>query len=121
MDRKQRMATRKNQAVCRLNESARALDKALRCAGVPSYDKESFLNWAISSLWNTFKDKRMNQRIIIENEVCQLALRFPNGTVKNEYCVFFELPVDKIYDIELVGAKELGLILTVGEDGRCSL
>ena len=29
MDRKQRMATRKNLTVCRLNESARALDKAM--------------------------------------------------------------------------------------------
>ena len=82
MDRKQRMATRKNQTVCRLNESARALDKAMLKAGVSSADKESFLNWAISSLWSTFKDERMNQRIMIENEVRQLGLRFPNGTVK---------------------------------------
>lgn len=115
------MAIRKNQTVCRLNESARALDKALRYAGVPSTDKESFLNWAISSLWNTFKDERMNQRIIIENEVRQLGLRLPNGTVKKEYSVFFELPVDKISDVELVGAEELGLILAIGEDGKCSL
>ena len=82
MERKQRMATRKNPTVCRLNESARALDKAMYKAGVSSADKESFLNWAISSLWNTFKEERMNQRIMIENEVRQLGLRFPNGTVK---------------------------------------
>ncbi|MDE5646157.1 MAG: protein phosphatase 2C domain-containing protein, partial [Muribaculaceae bacterium] len=43
------------------------------------------------------------------------------GTVKKEYCVFFDLPIDKISDIELVGSEELGLILAVGEDGRCSL
>lgn len=121
MDRKQRIATRKNQTVCRLNESARALDKAMQKAGVTSSDKKSFLNWAISSLWNTFKEERMNQRIMIENEVRQLGLRFPNGTVKKEYCVFFDLPVDKISDIELVGAEELGLILAIGEDGKCSL
>ncbi len=121
MDRKQRMATRKNPTVCRLNESARALDKAMEKAGVTSSDKESFLNWAISSLWNTFKEERMNQRIMIENEIRQLGLRFPNGTVKKEYCVFFDLPVDKISDIELVGAEELGLILAIGEDGKCSL
>jgi len=115
------MATRKNPTVCRLNESARALDKAMYKAGVSSADKESFLNWAISSLWNTFKEERMNQRIMIENEVRQLGLRFPNGTVKKEYSVFFELPVDKISDIELVGAEELGLILAIGEDGKCTL
>ncbi len=69
------MATRKNQTVGRLNESARALDNALRYAGVSCADKESFLNWAISSLWSTFKEERMNQRIMIENEVRQLGLR----------------------------------------------
>ena len=121
MDRKQRKTTRKNLTVCRLNESARALDKALQKAGVSAADKESFLNWAIGSLWNTFKEERMNQRIMIENEIRQLGLRFPNGTVKKEYCVSFELPVDKISDIELVGADELGLTLAVGEDGKCSL
>lgn len=121
MDRKQRMATRKNQTVARLNESARTLDKAMRNAGIPSSDKESFLNWAIGSLWNTFKEERMNQRIMVENEIRQLGLRFPNGTVKKEYETFFELPVDKISDIELVGADELGLILAIGEDGKCSL
>lgn len=121
MDRKQRIATRKNLTVCRLNESARALDKAMQKAGVSSSDKESFLNWAISSLWNTFKEERMNQRILIENEVRQLGLRLPNGTVKKEYTALFSLPVDKISDIELVGAEELGLNLTFGEDGKCSL
>ena len=55
MDRKQRMATRKNQTACRLNELVRALDKAMYKAGVSYADKESFLNWAISSLWNSFK------------------------------------------------------------------
>ncbi|MDE6331559.1 MAG: protein phosphatase 2C domain-containing protein, partial [Muribaculaceae bacterium] len=121
MDKKQRRATRRNQTACRLNESARALDKALLKAGVSAADKESFLNWAIGSLWNSFNEERMNQRIMIENEVRRLGLRFPNGTVKKEYSVFFNLPVDKISDIELVGAEELGLMLAVGSDGKCSL
>lgn len=58
---------------------------------------------------------------MIENEIRQLGLRFPNGTVKKDYAVSFELPTDKISDIELIGAEELGLVLAVGEDGRCSL
>lgn len=118
MDRKQRMATRKNQTVCRLNESARALDKAMLKAGVSSADKESFLNWAISSLWSTFKDERMNQRIMIENEVRQLGLRFPNGTVKKEYSYSFQLPVNKIDVIGLSGIDELGLTLEMGKPGE---
>lgn len=115
------MATRKNQTICRLNESARALDKALQNAGVSSADKESFLNWAISSLWNTFKEERMNQRIMIENEVRQLGLRFPNGTVKKEYSYSFQLPTDKIDVIELSGIDELGLTLEMDKPGEFSL
>lgn len=118
MDRKQRMATRKNQTVCRLNESARALDKAMQNVGVSSAVKESFLNWAISSLWSTFKEERMNQRIMIENEVRQLGLRFPNGTVKKEYSYSFQLPVDKIDVIGLSGIDELGLTLEMGKPGE---
>jgi len=87
-------------------------------AGVSSADKESFLNWAISSLWNTFKEERMNQRIMIENEVRQLGLRFPNGTVKKEYYHSFQLPVDKIDVIELSGIDELGLTLEMGKPGE---
>lgn len=115
------MATRKNQTVCRLNESARALDKAIQNAGVSSSDKESFLNWAISSLWNTFKEERMNQRIMIENEIRQLGLRFPNGTVKKEYSYSFQLPTDKIDVIELSGIDELGLTLEMDKPGEFSL
>lgn len=121
MDRKQRMATRKNQTACRLNELARTLDKAMYKAGVSYADKESFLNWAISSLWNSFKEERMNQRIMIENEICQLGLRFPNGTVKKEYSYSFQLPVDKIDVIELTGLDELGLTLEMGKAGEFSL
>lgn len=121
MNRKQRMAANNNRTVHRLNESAKALDNAMQKAGIPAGDKKSFLNWTVSSLWSTFKDERMNQRLIIENEIKALGLRFPNGTVNKEYTVFFALPVDKISDIQLVGAEELGLILAVGEDGKCVL
>lgn len=121
MNRKQRITARHPCTVGRLNESARLIDKALNAAGVAEADKGKFLNWAIGSLWNSFKEERMNQRVMIENEVRQLGLRFPNGTVKKDYAVFFNLPVDKISDIELVGAEELGLILAIGENGECSL
>ena len=121
MDRKQRLATRNNLAVGRLNESARMLDKAMLKAGIPPSEKEAFLNWTISSLWDNFKTQRMNQRIIIENEIRRLGIRFPNGTVNKEYSANFELPVDKISHIELAGAEELGIALAVGEDGKCSL
>lgn len=121
MNRKQRLMARKNPTVANLNEAANKLERVISNAGIPSSDRESFLNWAVGSLWNSFKDERMNQRILIENQVRQLGLRFPNGTVKKEYSVSFDLPTDKIYDIKLEGTEELGLAFTVGEDGKCSL
>lgn len=121
MDRKQRIAGRNYHTVSRLNETARAIEKALANAGIPSSDKDTFLNWTINRLWSTYKEERMNQRLIIENEIKNLGLRFPNGTVKKEYCAFFELPIDKISNVELAGADELGLILAIGDDGKCSL
>lgn len=118
MDRKERMGSRRTPAVARLNESARAIDNAMRRAGVPSCDKEPFLNWAIGSLWDTFKNERMNRRIMIENEIRQLGLRFPNGTVKKEYRHSFRLPADKADVIGLSGAEGLGLTLETGGPGE---
>lgn len=118
MDRKQRLASRRSLTASRLNESARALDAAMMMAGVTPSDRKSFLDWAIASLWNKFKDERMNQRIMIENEIRQLGLRFPNGTVKKEYSHSFQLPVDKIDVIELSGIDELGLTLEMGNPGE---
>lgn len=115
------MAARAGRPHARINEAALAIDKAMLKAGVTACDKESFIDWAIASLWNSFKEERMNQRVMIENEIRQLGLRFPNGTVKKDYCACFTLPVDKISDIELVGAEELDLLFAVADDGSCSL
>jgi len=121
MDRKQRIANRNNRTVSRLNETARAVDMAIVNAGIPQSDKEMFLNWAISQMWNTYKKERMNQRLIIENEIKGLGIRLPNGTVKKEYSTCFKLPFDKISNVNLVGAEELGLIFAQTEDGECSV
>ena len=121
MDRKQRLASRQHSQALRLNVGARMLEKALNRAGVPEADKEQFINWAVGYLWNSFKEERMNQRIVIENEIRQLGLRFPNGTVKKDYHIEFLLPADKISDVELVGADEIGLSFTMSADGQCLL
>ncbi len=121
MNRQNRINGRNRLAVVNLNEAARSLDKAMTNAGIPSRDKESFLNWTLSSLWTTFKEERMNQRLIIENEIKALGLRFPNGTVKKEYSTRFELPVNKISNVELAGAEELGLMLVEGDEGKFAL
>lgn len=121
MDRKHRLADRSRKSALRLNETARAVRKAMAKAGIPSADKEAFIDWTIGQLWNSYKEERMNQRLIIENEIKALGIRLPNGTVKKEYCTLFELPVDKISKVQLIGADEIGLAFIVGGDGKCSL
>ena len=120
MNREQRHIARRN-AASKLHDAAEILENAMQSAGMARGEKERFLDWAVGTLWSQFKEERMNQRIVIENEVRQRGIRFPNGTVKKEYKVSFDLPVDKISDITLDGAEELGLTLKVESDGRCTL
>lgn len=115
------MDIRRRHALSGLDDTARAVEKAIRDAGIPPADKNAFINWTVSRLWQTFKEERMNQRLIIENEIKSLGLRFPNGTVKKEYSTCFGLPMDKISNVEIVGAEELGLTLVSGEDGKFAL
>lgn len=121
MDRNQRMASRKNLRARRVDELARMIDNAIYKAGVPVADKEKFVDWAIASLWCTYKEQRMNERIMIENEIRALGLRFPNGTVKKDYSFNFRLPVDKINVVELSGIEELGLTLKNEKPGEFML
>ncbi|MEE0978717.1 MAG: PP2C family serine/threonine-protein phosphatase [Muribaculaceae bacterium] len=121
MDRKKRIARQKTQSSIRLNETARAIDRAMIKAGIPASDKETFLNWALVQLWKTFKEERMNKRLIIENEVKNLNIRFPNGTVKKDYSVHFTLPLDKISNPRIEGTDELGLVFDFTGQGECSL
>ncbi len=100
-----------------LNETASLLDKAIREAGVPLAEREDFLKWTIDSLWKSFRTERMNQRIIIENEIKALGIHLPNGTVKADYSAAFSLPMDKIANVRLEGAEELGLTLKEVSNG----
>lgn len=119
MKKIQRKYTRNSGAVNRLNEAAVRIEKSLSGAGIPVGDREVFLDWVINSAWQSFKEERMNKRMLIENEIRQLGIRFQNGTVKKEYETLFSLPVDKISNIEMLGAEKLGLSFSVDKDGHC--
>ena len=121
MDRKQRLSTRRNPATERLDRFSRRLEEAMGRAGVAGADKDRFLDWAVGSMWQNFKEERMNQRIMIENEIRQLGLRLPNGTVKKDYSASFHLPVDRISRVEMPDVQALGLTLTEGEGGKFTL
>lgn len=117
MDRNQRLSARRTSGAAHLEEYARRLDSAMHRAGVAPADKDRFLDWAVGSMWDKYKEERMNRRIMIENEIRQLGIRLPNGTVKKDYTFSFRLPADRISGVELAGADELGLKLTVADDG----
>lgn len=63
----------------------------------------------------------MNQRLIIENEIGDLGLRFPNGTIGKAYSYEFRLPLDKITDVVIEGVEDLGLDFIMGDSGNCVL
>lgn len=121
MYRKKRVTSRSSGARTDLSETARLFDKAIRETGVPSSEREEFIKWTVESLWHSFRTERMNRRIIIENEIKGLGLRLPNGTVKKDYSFAFILPMDKISNVELKGAEELGLEFIPGEGGVYNL
>lgn len=97
------------------------MERAMIEAGIPHADRELFLNRTISRLWSNYKEERMNQRLMIENEIKALGIRLPNGTVKKEYAASFKLPAEKISGVTLDGAGELGLGFTCTPDGECTL
>ena len=121
MTRKQRLSSRGVHTPAGLNQPAILLQQTMRDAGIPLSEREDFLKWTIDSLYSAFKEERMNRRLIIENEIRQLGIRLPNGTVKKEYEASFHLPTDKISGIELVGADQLGLVLAIDREGACTL
>ena len=68
-----------------------------------------FEKWLVNTAWSKYNDDKMNQRIIIENKVKSLGLRFPNGTVGKEFIAQLVIHSDLVDDIWLEGVEELGL------------
>lgn len=112
---------RRYQSVNRTGVAAGRLDRIMDEAGIPAADRDLFLRNVLSQLWNEYKTNRMNRRILIENEIRQLGIRLPNGTVKKDYEFSFRLPADTITEVELSGAEDLGLDFAMDSDGLCSL
>ena len=111
MKGKQELLFSKNRMIVQMNDISHILEGAIKNLGIPISQRTSFINWTISSLWKKFKEEKMNQRLIIENEIKNLNIRLPNGTVKKPYQTEFTLPIE-ISNVELVDSQELGLYLT---------
>lgn len=78
--------------------------------------KSDFEKWIIDSAWSKYNDDKMNHRIIIENKLKALGLRFTNGTVGKEYKAEFRIPCELADDIWLNGVEQLGLNFTLQDD-----
>ncbi len=115
MYKKKSPLQRRSAALRPHEETALLLDKAMREAGIAPKEKEPFLKWAVAELSATFRQERMNRRIIIENEIKALGIRLPNGTVSKSYSASFSLPVEKISGVELTGVEETGLSWSLDE------
>ena len=74
VNRQQRHNSRKSQ-------DNRDIERLFRSHGIPEADREAFINWLIARRWAEFKEERMNQRILMENEIYDLGIRLRNGTV----------------------------------------
>lgn len=113
------LPTSNNRKGAQINEAARIIDNAIKNLRIPVSQKVSFINWAVNSLWKDFKNEKMNQKLIIENEIKNLNIRLPNGTVKKPYQANFLFPVEA-NNVELINGQELGLHLIRTVNG-CSL
>lgn len=118
MNRSQRLAARHNAALSRLKEFVSAFDSAADNLGIPRNQRDQFLSWTIDHLWNLHKEQRMNKRLVIENEIKNLGIRLPNGTVRKDYVASFSLPADKVSDVRLEGIEATGLSLSQPQPGE---
>lgn len=107
------------QAPSEADTTAAELYRIFDSIGIPEGRRDAFAKWTLATLWDSYKEDCMNRKLIIDNEMRQLGLRLPNGTVKRHYSFSFELPMDKISNVSLDGAEELGLTLTFSDDGKC--
>ena len=72
-----------------------------------------FANFALRKLWNQYEKECMDQRVVIENQVKELQIVIPNGTVGKEYETLFKIPTDLVDDFWLEGLENSGLTCTI--------
>lgn len=83
------------------------LEKCGICAS--NEQANDFEKWLVNTAWLKYNDDKMNQRIIIENAVKSLGLRFPNGTIGKTFSAQLVIPSNLVDDIWIEGFEELGL------------
>lgn len=99
------------------------LRKQLQSLGIECSDDvlEDFANHTLLKLWNDYDKERMDKRIIIENQVKQLPIVIPNGTVGKDYESKFEVPQELVETYWLEGLESTGLKYSIAEDFSCQI
>lgn len=82
---------------------------------------EDFTQWVVKKLWNEYDKEYMDKRVIIENQIKELPIVIPNGTVGKEYSATIRLPEDVVEDYWLDGLDEIGLQGNPEEHNVCTI
>ncbi len=82
---------------------------------------EDFTQWIVKKLWNEYDKDYMDKRVIIENQIKELPIVIPNGTVGKEYSATIRLPEDVVEDYWLDGLDEIGLQGNPEEHNVCTI
>ena len=70
---------------------------------------EDFSQWIVKKLWNEYDKEYMDRRVIIENQIKELPIVIPNGTVGKEYTSTIRLPEDIVEEYWIEGLEAIGL------------
>ena len=82
---------------------------------------EDFTQWIVKKLQNEYDKDCMDKRVIIENQIKELPIVIPNGTVGKEYSATIRLPEDVIEDYWLDGLDDIGLQGNPEEHNVCTI
>lgn len=82
---------------------------------------EDFTQWIVKKLWNEYDKDCMDKRVIIENQIKELPIVIPNGTVGKDYSATIRLPEDIIEDYWLDGLDDIGLQGNPEEHNVCTI
>lgn len=82
---------------------------------------EDFTQWIVKKLWNEYDKDCMDKRVIIENQIKELPIVIPNGTVGKEYSATIRLPEDVIEEYWLDGLDDIGLQGNPEEHNVCTI
>ena len=82
---------------------------------------EDFSSWIVKRMWNEYDKECMDLKVMRQNQVNDLPITIPNGTVGKEYCVSFSIPTDIVVQYWLEGIEQIGLSYKVDDGNVCTI